>query len=198
MRHRLPAGAVRVAMLAFLIVAAGAAGAADKPAAGVAASAPARASAAPARVSPRHPAAASTRGTPAVKGTAAAPAAAPLLTPEQARECLDSRQDDGIRAQRDQAIKDKASVASERDAIATLGTALADGLAVLDRTDEAQVAAYNAKVAERDKQIDAYQAKVTAFNAKADAVNAAAQARSAACANRRYDERQLTPPKRKK
>ena len=85
-----------------------------------------------------------------------------------------------------------------RTEIVQAGAALADEVSTLDRTSPEQVAAYNEKVAERDKLVDAYQARVNAFNSKADSVNATKDAYLANCENRRYDELDLPPPAKAK
>ncbi len=127
---------------------------------------------------------------------ASAPKRIPILTPAQLRECV--KQKSALSTQSDAALKEKATIATEREDVTRSGTELADEMATLDRAEPDQVAAYNEKVADRDKKIDAYQARVTAFNVKADAVNATKDAYVTACENRRYDEQDMNDLKRKK
>ncbi len=122
---------------------------------------------------------------------ASTPARAPLLTQQQLQDCI--KQKDALRTQTDDALKEKESLAGARTEITNAGTTLADEVATLDRTSQEQVDAYNAKVADRDKLVTAYQAKVNAFNSKADAVNATKEAYLANCESRRYDEQDLPP-----
>jgi len=120
----------------------------------------------------------------------------PLLTPAELRACL--TQKEGLRAQTDDALKDKTAIDADKAEITRSGTELADQVATLDKTSAEDVDAFNARVGERDKLIDAYQAKVTAYNAKAAAVQTAKDSYEKACASRRYDERDENDLKRKK
>ena len=119
-----------------------------------------------------------------------------ILTPAQLQECVKHRE--RLHAQTDDALKDKAQIEAEKAEITKLGTTLADELTTLDRTSEAAVDAYNAKVGQRDKLIEAYQSHVSAYNVKAETVKATKESYEKACENRRYDERDLSDLKRKK
>jgi hypothetical protein len=129
---------------------------------------------------------------------ASVPAAKPgaLLTPAQLQECVNRKE--RLQAQTDDALKDKAAIEADKAEIARSGTSLAEELTALDRTSEAAVDAYNAKVEQRDKLIDTYQARVTAYNRKAETVKATQDGYEETCGNRRYDERDLNDIKRKK
>jgi len=127
---------------------------------------------------------------------AAAPAKSPILTPAQLQECVNQRE--RLHAQTDDALKDKAQIEADKAEIGRLGTSLSEELAALDRTSDAAVDAYNAKVEQRDKLIDTYQSRVTAYNVKAEQVKATKESYEKSCENRRYDERDLNDIKRKK
>jgi hypothetical protein len=129
---------------------------------------------------------------------ASAPAAKPdaLLSPAQLQECVNQKE--RLKAQTDDALKDKAAIDADRDEIARSGTSLAEERTTLDRTSEDAVGAYNAKVEQREKLIETYQARVNAYNLKADAVNVTKSGYEKSCENRRYDDRDLNDIKRKK
>ena len=130
---------------------------------------------------------------------AAPPPAAPktpLLTQEQLRDCL--AQKDKVSKDTDAAVKSKAAVAAQRAEIDSSGKALADEGTTLERTSQDAVTAYNAKVVERNTKVDAYRAKADAYNVEADRVLATKDAYEKACANRRYDDRDLNDIQKKK
>ena len=133
---------------------------------------------------------------PAAKPAAAPQAKTPLLSPAQLQACVGHKE--RLHAQTDDALKDKATIEAEKAEIARMGTSLADELPTLDRTSQAAVDAYNAKVGERDKLIDSYQARVAAYNTKADTVKATKESYEKQCENRRYDERDMEDLKRSK
>ena len=118
------------------------------------------------------------------------PAKAPLLTPAQARACIAQR--DKLHAQKDDVLKDKAPIDADKAEIGRFGDALGSEVATLDRTSASAVDAYNGKVGERDKMIEAYQAKVASFNVKVGALKTAEdEYAKSSCENRRYDANQL-------
>jgi hypothetical protein len=119
-----------------------------------------------------------------------------ILTPEQLRDCLDkqTRRDKATNA----ALKTKADVAAAKAAIDRSGNALSEEATTLDRTSEDAVNAYNAKVDDRNKQIEAYEAKAAAYNKEAESVQALNDAYAQTCSNRRYDDRDLSDIQRKK
>jgi hypothetical protein len=119
-----------------------------------------------------------------------------ILTPTQLRECLaqQSKRDQAT----DAALKTKAEIAADKAAIDRSGTSLSEEATTLDRTSPDAVAAFNAKVDERNRQIEAYEAKVAAYNKDADNVQALTDAYAKTCGNRRYDERDLADIQRKK
>ena len=132
----------------------------------------------------------------APKSTASTGPKDSILTPAQLQECL--KQKERLHAQTDEALKDKAQIEAEKAEIGRLGASLSDEVGTIDRSSEDAVAAYNAKVDQLDKLIDAYQNRVTAYNAKAEQVKATKDSYEKACENRRYDERDLNDLKRKK
>ena len=111
-------------------------------------------------------------------------------------ECVNQKE--RLHAQTDDALKDKAAIEADKAEIARLGTSLAEERATVDRTSDAAVDAYNAKLDQRDKLIATYEARVTAYNLKAEAVKATKEGYEKSCENRRYDERDLNDIKRKK
>ena len=92
----------------------------------------------------------------------------------------------------------KTEIAADKAAIDRSGTTLSEEATTLDRTSEDAVNAYNAKVDERNKQIEAYEAKAAAYNKEAEAVQALNDAYAKSCSNRRYDDRDLNDIQRKK
>jgi len=120
----------------------------------------------------------------------------PLLTPEQLRDCL--AQKDKLARDTEAAVKSRNEVDAEKAEIDSSGKALQDEAATLDRTSEGAVAAYNAKVLDRNAKVDAYRAKAEAYNVEADRVLATKDAYEKACANRRYDDRDLSDLQKKK
>jgi len=119
-----------------------------------------------------------------------------ILTPAQLRECLaqEARKNNAT----DAAMKSKAEIAADKAAIDRSGTVLGEEATTLDRTSEEAVNAYNAKVDERNKQIELYEAKVAAYNKEAESVKAMSEAYARSCGNRRYDDRDLADIQRKK
>ena len=128
--------------------------------------------------------------------TAAKPPEQRVLTPAQLKECND--QEARVRALTDAALKAKAEVAADKAEIDRTGTVITEELATLDRTSADAVDAHNAKAEERDKRVDAYQARVTTFNADAESLQEKRAAYVKACDRRRYDERDLPNPPKKK
>jgi len=127
------------------------------------------------------------------------PAPAPktsILTPEQLRDCMTQKEKLG--KDTDDAVKAKAAITAAKAEIDSTGAALSEQATTLDRTNADVVATYNAKVLERNGRIDAYQAKVAAYNTDAETVLAAKEAYEKACANRRYDDRDLNDLQKKK
>ena len=130
---------------------------------------------------------------------AAAPPPAPktpLLTQEQLRDCL--AQKDKLAKETEAAVKSRAEVAAQKAEIDSTGKALEDEATTLDRTSEDAVAAFNAKVIARNTKVDAYRARAEAYNVEADRVLATKDAYEKACANRRFDDRDLSDLQKKK
>jgi L-lactate utilization protein LutC len=119
-----------------------------------------------------------------------------VLTPAQLRDCM--TQKDKLAKDTDAALKAKAEMAAAKTEIDSTGTALAEQGTTLDRTNADAVTTYNAKVLERNDRIDAYQAQVAAYNTSAESILTAKEAYEKACANRRYDDRDLSDIQRKK
>ena len=129
---------------------------------------------------------------------AAAPPApkTPLLTQDQLRDCL--AQKDKVAKETEAAVKSRADVDAQKAEIDSSGKALENEATTLDRTSEGAVAAYNAKVVERNAKVDAYRARAEAYNVEADRVLASKDAYDKACANRRFDDRDLSDLQKKK
>jgi uncharacterized coiled-coil DUF342 family protein len=133
------------------------------------------------------------------KKPAAPPPAAPktaILTPAQLSDCLARKEK--LAKDTDSAVKAKAAIAAEKAEIDSSGAALDAQATTLDRTSEAAVAAHNAKILERNARVDAFRVKAEAYNSEAEAVLAAKDAYEKACANRRYDDRDLNDLQKKK
>ncbi len=131
------------------------------------------------------------------KAAATSPAPkTPLLTPAQLRECVVRKETLG--KDTEAVVKAKADLGAAKAEIDSTGKALSEEGTTLDRTSADGVAAYNAKVLERNSRIDTYQARVTAYNNDAEAILAAKQVYEKACANRRYDERDMNDVQRRK
>jgi hypothetical protein len=120
----------------------------------------------------------------------------PVLTPAQLRDCM--TQKDKLAKDTEAALKAKAEMAAAKTEIDSTGTALAEQGTTLDRTNADAVTTYNAKVLERNDRIDAYQAKVAVYNTSAESILTAKEAYEKACANRRYDDRDLSDIQRQK
>ena len=129
---------------------------------------------------------------------AAAPPApkTPLLTQEQLRDCL--AQKDKLTKETDAAVKSKADVAAQKAAIDSTGKALEEESTTLDRTNEDAVAAFNAKVIDRNAKVDVYRARAEAYNVEVERVLETKDAYEKACANRRFDDRDLSDVQKKK
>ncbi|HZW72137.1 MAG TPA: hypothetical protein VFF43_01265 [Caldimonas sp.] len=134
----------------------------------------------------------------AVAADKAKPAAKPdaIMTPAQLKDCLDKQQRRDKAT--DAALKTKGEINAEKAAIDKSGTELSDAATTLDKTSEDAVNAFNDKVDERNKQIEAYEAKVAAYNRDAEGVRALGDEYAKSCANRRYDDRDLADIQRKK
>ena len=119
-----------------------------------------------------------------------------LLTPAQLRDCM--TQKEKVAKDTERVVKARAAVDAADAELASAGTALNEQAGTLDRTSEEAVTSYNAKVVERNARIDAHKARIAAYNADAEAVLAAKESYEKACANRRYDDRDLSDLQRKK
>jgi hypothetical protein len=120
----------------------------------------------------------------------------PLLTQEQLRDCL--AQKDKLTKETDAAVKSKADVAAQKAAIDSTGKALEEESTTLDRTNEDAVAAFNAKVIDRNAKVDIYRARAEAYNVEVERVLETKDAYEKACANRRFDDRDLSDVQKKK
>ena len=119
-----------------------------------------------------------------------------ILTPAQLKDCVDKQQRRDKAT--DAALKNKAEIAELKAAIDKSGNELSAEATTLDRTSADAISAYNARVDERSRQIEAYEAKVAAYNKDADGVRALADEYAKSCANRRYDDHDLADIQRKK
>jgi hypothetical protein len=120
----------------------------------------------------------------------------PLLTQEQLRDCL--AQKEKVTKETDAAVKSKAEVAAQKAAMDSTGKALEEESTTLDRTSEDAVAAFNAKVIDRNAKVDAYRARAEAYNVEVERVLETKDAYEKACANRRFDDRDLSDVQKKK
>jgi hypothetical protein len=119
------------------------------------------------------------------------------LTRDQLRSCL--AQQDRVRQQNDDAVKEQAALTAMQDDIARSGDELRAKLDALDRTNPDAVTAFNDQTTARDKQIDGFQARVDAFNARVEANKTEREAFGKACDKRRYfDEDEIAIRKEKK
>ncbi|MEO5844267.1 MAG: hypothetical protein ABIQ33_05450 [Caldimonas sp.] len=119
-----------------------------------------------------------------------------ILTPEQLRDCLTRKEK--LARDTDAVVQAKTAVAADKAEIERGAAALEEQATTLDRTSEEAVASHNARVIARNGQVDAWKAKATAYNSDAEAVLAAKEAYEKGCANRRYDDRDLTDLQRRK
>ncbi|HEX2541897.1 MAG TPA: hypothetical protein VHM00_12540 [Caldimonas sp.] len=127
---------------------------------------------------------------------AGAKAGSAILTPAQLRNCLDQKE--RLQKRGETAAAAKTQIDSQKADIDRMEGELAAESARLDRTSEEAVNAFNAKVARRDRLLEAYQAEVDAYNAQAREAQAAKSAHEKSCENQRYDERDLDDLKRRK
>lgn len=112
-----------------------------------------------------------------------------VLTREQLRQCI--AEQDRIKAESAGLVAAQADLASQRAEIERLAAAQKEEQATLDRTSEAAVNAYNAKLQERSKLTEAYLAATPVFNGRVEKLDADKQNYAKACADRRYDEADL-------
>jgi len=113
----------------------------------------------------------------------------PVLTRSELRACL--AQQDKLTAMQADVMKEQAALDAEKTAIEQQRIALKAELDTLDRTSAPAVDGYNAKSAEQDKRIDAYNQRGAPFNAKATEWKDAHAAWDHDCSNRRYQENDL-------
>ena len=110
----------------------------------------------------------------------------PLLTREQLRQCL--AEQDRLKQEATGVLQTQRTLDSDRSEIDRAGAELKAELATLDRTSQAAIDAFNAKVLAREKLVDAYQAAASAFNERVDKLDADKQVFAKDCADRRYRE----------
>jgi hypothetical protein len=130
------------------------------------------------------------------KPAAAPPAKTAVLTQAQLRDCL--AQKDKLTKDTEAAVTAKAAVNAQKAEIDSSGKALEEEATTIDRTSEEAVAAYNAKIIERNAKVDAYRSRAEAYNVEAETVLATKDAYEKACANRRFDDRDLDDLQKKK
>ena len=112
-----------------------------------------------------------------------------LLTREQLRQCM--AEQDRLKQEGADALQTQRSLDQERSEIDRLGTEIKADLPGLDRTSQAAVDAFNARVLEREKRVDAYQAATPLFNERVDKLDADKQSFTKDCGDRRYREDDL-------
>jgi hypothetical protein len=109
-----------------------------------------------------------------------------LMTMPQLRQCM--AEQDRMAKEGADLLRAQGDFATERGEIDRLGAELKTEQASLDRTSQAAVDAYNAKLAERDKRAEAYRAATLAFNQRVEKLDVDKQAFAKECADRRYRE----------
>lgn len=109
-----------------------------------------------------------------------------LLTMAQLRQCMTEQ--DRMDKETDGLVDAQRSFAAERSEVDRLGAELKADQATLDRTSQAAVDAYNAKLAERDKRAEAFRAAAGGFNQRVEKLEADKKAFAKDCADRRYRE----------
>lgn len=113
-------------------------------------------------------------------------ASGPFLTKAQLRDCMDQRTK--VRQQQADLLTTQDKLKADKAEISRSGDELKADLEKLDRTNLEAVNAFNARSAERDKMIDAYQEQANQFNARVEQANTEREAYTKACENRRYFE----------
>lgn len=109
-----------------------------------------------------------------------------LLTMTQLRQCM--AEQDRMARETTGLVEAQRGFATERGEIDRLGAELQSEQATLDRTSQAAVDAYNAKLAERDKRAAAFRADAAAFNQRVEKLETDKQTFAKDCADRRYRE----------
>ena len=104
----------------------------------------------------------------------------------QLRQCM--AEQDRMDKETDGLVEAQRSFAAERNEIDRLGTELKADQATLDRTSQAAVDAYNAKLADRDKRAEAFRAAAAGFNQRVEKLQGDKQAFAKDCGDRRYHE----------
>ena len=116
------------------------------------------------------------------KGTASGP----LLTREQLRQCI--AEQDRLKQEAADALQTQRGLDKDRVEIDRLGVVLKTDLESLDRTSQAAIDAFNARVQEREKMAEAYRAATPVFNQRVDKLEADRESFAKDCADRRYRE----------
>ncbi|WP_140635596.1 hypothetical protein [Methylibium rhizosphaerae] len=109
-----------------------------------------------------------------------------LLTRNELRECL--AQEVRVKAMSEEAVTLQRAIDTDKSEIAKHAEELKLALETLDRTSKEAVDAFNAKGAEQERRIDAYNERLPAFNAKVEAMQGERAAFVTNCADRPYDE----------
>jgi hypothetical protein len=109
-----------------------------------------------------------------------------LLTRNELRECL--AQEVRVKAMSEEAVALQRAVETDKTEIARHAEELKGTLETLDRTSKEAVDAFNARGAEQERRIDAYNQRLPAFNAKVEAMQAERADFLKNCADRPYDE----------
>ncbi len=116
------------------------------------------------------------------KGTSSGP----LLTREQLRRCMVEQE----RQKQEAAdlLQTQRALEKDRSEIDRLGAEMDAEKAVIDRTSQAAVDAYNERARVRGKIVDDYKAAAPQFNLRVDKLGADKEAYARECADRRYFE----------
>lgn len=111
----------------------------------------------------------------------------PLLSREQLRSCMALQARNRQLAQ--DARENQVRLTSERDELKRLGDALQVDATTLDRTSEEAVAAYNGRVADRERRVSELERAVASFNQMAGAHEQGRLAYARDCENRKFDDK---------
>jgi len=109
-----------------------------------------------------------------------------LLTRDQLRSCLKQQTD--LKARNEGAAKTQAQLDADKAEIKLTEDQLRTERETVDTKNAEAVAAFNAKLKQREAMIDAYNAKLPPFNEQAKTLQADADAWKNDCGNRPYDE----------
>ncbi len=124
--------------------------------------------------------------TTASKAKPKAPPKPALLSRDELRECMATKE--RMRVSREETLKTQDQLTKDKADIDRVGNELKERLVTLDRANQEAVDKFNVDTAARNDLIDSFKAGTTAFNAKVDAMTTEREAYSKACENKRFDE----------